>query len=249
MTARVGDAAHMLSVLSRPDDRDWYSLPAVQHDFAAGLDAGVKGLRVAVSTTLGYAKVDPEVAKLVEGAADTFTALGAQVERRDPGFADPFDVFQVHWFSGAANQRRSIPADRHGLFDPGFTHIADAGARISQEQYFDAMNKRGALGMHMAKFHREFDILLTPTLPIGAFEAGHVAPPGDDQANWIPWTPFSFPFNLTQQPAASIPCGFTSAGLPVGLQIVAAKYRDDVVLRAARAFEQARPIVLPNVAA
>ena len=99
----------------------------------------------------------------------------------------------------------------------------------------------------MSIFHRDFDILLTPTLPIQAFEAGYVAPPECDQFNWMPWTPFSFPFNLTQQPAASIPCGFTSGGLPVGLQIVAPKYRDDLVLRVARAYENVHPIAIPDM--
>ncbi|HKU96833.1 MAG TPA: amidase [Vineibacter sp.] len=246
MTAHVDDAARMLSILALPDDRDWHALPPAARDFTIGLNAGVKGLRIAFSTTLGYADVDPEIAALVERAAATFQELGAHVERRDPGFADPFDVFCTHWFSGAANQRRAVPAEKHDTLDPGFNHIADQGDRISKAAFFDAMNKRAALGLHMAQFHRAFDLLLTPTLPIAAFEAGHVAPRGQDQSNWIPWTPFSFPFNLTQQPAASIPCGFTADGLPVGLQIVAAKYRDDLVLRAARAYENAMPIVTPD---
>ncbi|MGH8428774.1 MAG: amidase family protein, partial [Solimonas sp.] len=248
MTAHVDDAARMLTVLALPDDSDWHSLPYTARDFTVGLGAGVKGLRIALSTTLGYAKVDPQVEKLVERAAATFLELGASVVQRDPGFADPLDVFRAHWFTGAANQRRAIPAEKHHLLDPGFNHIADLGERISQVQYFDAMSRRAALGLHMAKFHREFDLLLTPTLPIPAFAAGHVAPPGQDQTDWTPWTPFSFPFNLTQQPAASIPCGFTTEGLPVGLQIVAAKYRDDLVLRAARAYESVAPIVTPNLA-
>jgi len=108
------------------------------------------------------------------------------------------------------------------------------------------VSARGELGLAMARFHRDFDVLLTPTLPIAAFDAGELAPPGGDRADWAHWTPFSFPFNLTQQPAASIQCGFTGAGLPVGLQIVAAKYQDSLVLRVARAFEDLCPIRLPE---
>ena len=99
----------------------------------------------------------------------------------------------------------------------------------------------------MSVFHASYDVLLTPTLPIPAFEVDRIAPAGTDQSNWMHWTPFSYPFNLTQQPAASIPCGFTSSGLPVGLQIVAAKYRDDLVLRVARAYERLDPIKMPPV--
>ena len=106
--------------------------------------------------------------------------------------------------------------------------------------------KRGALGTHMNLFHRDYDVLVTPTLAVAAFDAGREFPPG--KTRWIDWTPFSFPFNLTQQPAASIPCGFTKAGLPVGLHIVGRKYDDALVLRAARAFESARPITLPDAA-
>jgi aspartyl-tRNA(Asn)/glutamyl-tRNA(Gln) amidotransferase subunit A len=247
MTPSVDEAARMLTVLSEPDDRDWHSLPYAGRDFASGLDAGVTGLRIALSTTLGYVSLNAEIALLVEQAAQTLTELGATVVHRDPGFSDPFETFRAYWFTGAANQRRAIPSHKRELLDPGFQRIADAGEAIAHMDYMDAVNKRGELGLHMQMFHRDFDVLLTPTLPIAAFEAGHVAPPGQNQFNWMPWTPFSFPFNLTQQPAASIPCGFTLDGLPVGLQIVAAKYRDDLVLRVARAYESVDPIIMPEV--
>jgi aspartyl-tRNA(Asn)/glutamyl-tRNA(Gln) amidotransferase subunit A len=237
----------MLTIIAEPDDRDWYSLPHRPIDYTLGLDVGVRGLRMALSVTLGYASVQPEVADLVSKAAEMFARLGATVAHRDPGFDDPFETFKLHWFTGAANQRRTIPVDRHHDLDPGFNAIADAGEAIPHMDYVAAMNRRAELGTHMSLFHRQFDILLTPTLPLTAFEVGRVAPAGAEQFNWMPWTPFSFPFNLTQQPAASIPCGFTSSGMPVGLQIVAAKHRDDLVLRAARAYENANPIVLPSV--
>ena len=247
ITTSVDDAARMLTVISGRDDRDWYSLPYVARDFTAGLDDGVRGLRVAVSLTLGYAEVDPEIARLVERAAQRIAELGAHVEARDPGFDDPFETFNAHWFTGAANQRRAVPPEKHGMLDPGFIRIADAGEAIAHMDYVAAINRRAELGAHMSAFHRDVDVLLTPTLPIPAFEVAHVAPPGQDQFNWVPWTPFSIPFNLTQQPAASIPCGLTSSGLPVGLQIVAAKYRDDLVLRVARAYERTHPIARPAV--
>ena len=100
----------------------------------------------------------------------------------------------------------------------------------------------------MARFHERYDLLLTPTLATPAFAVGHDVPPdgsfGDD---WIGWTPYSYPFNLTLQPAATVPCGLTAAGLPVGLQIVGPMHRDDLVLRASRAFEAIRP--WPTIAA
>ena len=245
IAASVEDAARMLTVMAAPDDRDWYSLPYEPCDFTIGLAQGVRGLRMALSTTLGYATVDREISALVEAAAGKLAEAGAIVEHRDPGFPDPAGIFQAHWFSGAAHVRSAIPRERWPLLDPGFDRIAAAGETIAHMDYLRRVNERAELGLHMARFHREFDVLLTPTLPLAAFEAGHVAPPGSDQADWAPWTPFTFPFNLTQQPAASIPCGFTAAGLPVGLQIVAAKHQDSLVLRVARAFEELCPIPLP----
>ena len=177
---------------------------------------------------------------------ENLSDAGAHVERSDPGFRDPAAIFAAHWYTGAASVRASVPRERWPLLDPGFDRFAAAGEAISHMEYVARVNERAQLGLHMALFHRRFDVLLTPTLPLTAFEAGRLAPSGSDQTDWAHWTPFSFPFNLTQQPAASIPCGFTSAGLPVGLQIVAAKYQDRLVLRVARAFEQLCPIRLPT---
>jgi aspartyl-tRNA(Asn)/glutamyl-tRNA(Gln) amidotransferase subunit A len=248
MTISVEDAARMLTIISRPDDRDWYALPPVPRDFSVGIDAGVSGLRIALSTTLGYVPVDAEVVALVERAATKLADAGAIVELRDPGFSDPFETFTVHWYTGAASLRRSIPESRRQLLEPGFAAIADAGEAIPLMQYIGASDQRAALGHKMCTFCREFDLLLTPTLPIPAFEVGRLSPAAADQSNWMNWTPFTFPFNLSQQPAASIPCGFTRAGLPVGLQVVAAKYRDDLVLRVARAYESLHPITTPDIA-
>jgi aspartyl-tRNA(Asn)/glutamyl-tRNA(Gln) amidotransferase subunit A len=246
MTRTVKDAALMLNVLAKPDHRDWQSLPYVERDYAADLDRGVRGLRMAFTIDLGYSRVDPEVAVLVRQAAGVFADLGAVVEDCDPGFADPREVFEAHWLSGAARLRARIRPELRPLIDPGLEKAADAGEAIPHMDYLAAMEERSVLGLAMARFHRSWDVLLTPTLPIAAFEAGRLAPPGDAKASWTDWTPFSFPFNLTHQPAASIPCGFTAAGLPVGLQIVAAKHREDIVLRVARAYEATNPIVLPK---
>src|SRR4029079_13771093 len=155
---------------------------------------------------------------------------------------NPGPVFQTHWFSGAAFLLRGI--EENSRIDPGLLEVADQGEKIGAHELLEAQQKRGALGVHMNLFHREYDLLLTPTLSVAAFEAGAGVPRSAGGKRWTDWTPFTYPFNLTQQPAASIPCGFTKAGLPVGLQIVGPKYADALVLRAARSFESARPIRL-----
>ena len=246
MTRTVGDAALMLNVLALPDSRDWFALPYDSRDHRIGLDDGVRGLRIAFSPTLGFVEVDAEVAELVAGAAAAFVELGAIVEQVDAVMADPIDVFVPHWYVGAANLLRGFSAEQRGQMDEGLQEIAAAGAQIPLMDYLTAMRRRSELGAAMRRFHETYDLLLTPTLPLAAFEAGKERPDPARQPRWINWAPFSNPFNLTQQPAASVPCGLTAAGLPVGLQIVGPMHADALVLRAARAFEAARPWPLVN---
>jgi aspartyl-tRNA(Asn)/glutamyl-tRNA(Gln) amidotransferase subunit A len=245
ITRSVSDAALMLNVLALPDARDWYALPFDRRDWRTGLDQGISGLRIAYSPDLGYAKVDAEVAAIVRKSIDVFTDLGAKVEEKNPGFENPDAIFRTHWFAPAAALVASLPAEKRKLIDPGLLEVAEQGAKIGAAEILDAQMKRAALGAHMNLFHRDYDLLVTPTLAVAAFDVGQEFPPG--KKRWIDWTPFSFPFNLTQQPAASIPCGVTKAGLPVGLHLVGPRYADALVLRAARAFESARPIALPNL--
>ncbi len=248
ITRTVHDAALMLDVLALPDARDWHALPYDARDYRTGLEHGVRGLRIAWSPDLGYAKVDAEVAALVSQAVRIFEELGAKVEEKNPGFDNPDPIFRTHWFSGAAFLLKDFSREKKKLVDPGLVEVAAQGAKITAAEILDAQMKRGALGTHMNLFHREFDLLVTPTLAVAAFDVGMEYPQKTKNSKWTDWTPFTYPFNLTQQPAASILCGFTKAGLPVGLQIVGPKYADALVLRAARAFETARPIVLPDIA-
>jgi aspartyl-tRNA(Asn)/glutamyl-tRNA(Gln) amidotransferase subunit A len=245
ITHSVADAALMMNVIALPDARDWHALPFDARDWRTGLDAGIADVRIAYSADLGYAAVDPEVSDIVKGAVRVFSDLGAKVEEKSPGFENPESVFRTHWFSGAAFLVNTIPAAKRKLIDPGLLEVAELGAKVSAAEVLESQLKRGALGAHMNLFHRDYDLLVTPTLAVAAFDVGREFPQG--KTRWIDWTPFSFPFNLTQQPAASIPCGFTKDGLPVGLHIVGRKYDDALVLRAARAFESVRPIKLPDM--
>ena len=247
LTRSVTDAALMLNVLAQPDARDWHALAYDPRDWRTALEHGVQGLRIAFSPDLGYARVDPEVAALVKDAVRMLEQLGATVEQKDPGFENPEPIFRAQWFSGAAYLLKNFSKEQRRLIDPGLLEVAAQGEKIGTLEFLDAQTKRAALGTHMNLFHRDYDLLVTPTLSIAAFDAGKEVADGKLQQRWTDWTPFSFPFNLTQQPAASIPCGLTKAGLPVGLHIVGPRYGDALVLRAARAFETARPITLPDL--
>jgi aspartyl-tRNA(Asn)/glutamyl-tRNA(Gln) amidotransferase subunit A len=243
ITRDVADAALLLTVLAQPDARDWHALPYEPRDYRAGLDAGVQDLRIAYSGDLGYAKVDAEVRDLVLQAAKVFADLGAHVEAKHPGFDNPEPIFRAHWFSGAAALVRSLKDTKP--VDSGLLDVAAQGEKVTAAELLEAQMKRGALGTHMNLFHRDYDLLVTPTLAVPAFGVGREYPEGNKR--WTDWTPFTYPFNLTGQPAASIPCGFTQAGLPVGLHIVGPRFADALVLRAARAFESARPVALPKL--
>jgi aspartyl-tRNA(Asn)/glutamyl-tRNA(Gln) amidotransferase subunit A len=240
MTRDVTDAALMLDVLTGFDPRDPTAMPTPTASFLDGLEDGVRGRRIAFSPNLGYVRNDPEVEAAVRAAANVLAEAGAHVEETDPGFADPVDAFHVLWFSGAARVVESAGAGAADRVDPGLLRIADTAARYTVADYMAASAARIDLGVAMGRFHRTYDLLLTPTLPIPAFptgETGSDVPPGWNSPQWTSWTPYTYPFNMTQQPAASVPCGLTSAGLPVGLQIVGPRNADALVLRAARAYE------------
>ena len=245
MTLTVEDAALLLTVISEPDHRDWTRLVYNNQDFTDGLDKGIAGLRIAYSPDLGYARVDSSVRKVVDAAAKVFEDLGAMVEEKDPGFANPLPIFLTHWGVGAAGALGSLPEVQKAKLEPALREFVEKGREISLGDYTSAMNQRTALCIHMRKFHREYDLLLTPTMAVPAFDVGHLWPP--DRSDGWDWTPFSYPFNLTQQPACSVPCGFTETGLPVGLQIVSDNFREDLVLRAAHSFEDAAKVnTLPS---
>ncbi|MFF4140393.1 amidase [Streptomyces sp. NPDC001698] len=240
MTRDAADAALLLDVIGVPDARDWSALGPAPGSFTEALAGGVRGLRIAYSPSLGgQVPVRPAVATAVRRAVAGLAELGAYVTESDPDFADPVEAFHTLWFSGAARVVQHLGPHRRELLDPGLREICAAGARLSALDYLAAVDVRMELGRVMGHFHQNYDLLVTPTLPITAFEAGAEVPKGSGHRRWTGWTPFTYPFNMTQQPAASVPVGRDEGGLPVGLQIVAARHRDDLVLRAAHALYDA----------
>ncbi len=241
MTWTVADTALLMDVLCERDPRDT-TLPANATDFFEAIEGGIQGWRVAFSPTLGYVDVDPEIAQTVAAAAQTFADLGAYVEEVDPGFADPREAFNVLFYGGAANALRHFDSEQRARMDPNLIAVAEWAEELSLLDYLAAQNERGALIERTSRFHERYDILLTPCLPIPAFTTNREVPENWAEPRWPSWTPFTYPFNLTGQPACSVPCGFTRSGLPIGLQVVGARHRDDRVLRAAHSYQRARPL-------
>ncbi|TGU46132.1 amidase [bacterium M00.F.Ca.ET.152.01.1.1] len=244
MTRTVDDAVLMMDVITRPDARDGYGGMTYKAD-VSGETKSLDGIRVGYSRTLGYADVAPDILRVTDAAVQQLRGLGAQVVEVDPGFANPVKVFATFWFAGAARLIARMSEAQKELLDPGFLECAIRGEKISLAEFKDAEQARFDLSAKMADFHASFDLLVTPTVAVAPFPVGKDKP--DGFSGWVDWTPFTFPFNLTQQPAASLPSGLDDAGLPVGLQLVGPRYRDAKVLAAARVIERRLGRLTPPV--
>jgi amidase/aspartyl-tRNA(Asn)/glutamyl-tRNA(Gln) amidotransferase subunit A len=234
LTRTVEDAALLLDILALPDPRDPTALAPTLTTFRGQIQREVRGVTAAYSPTLGYVRPDPEVEAIVSGAVNALETAGLRVSAADPGFTDPRDAFDVMWAAGAAAMLANFPAGARENADPGLRRVWEYGETLSATDYLDARAVAAQVAITMGTFHAAYDLLLTPTVPITAFEAGHDVPPGSEMSDWPDWTPYTYPFNLTQQPALSIPAGRTRDGMPVGLQIVGPRHSDDLVLAVGR---------------
>lgn len=242
MTRTVADAALLMSVLAGPDPRDRHSLPAGDVDWLTATTGGVTGLRIAFSADWGYLAVDPEVREMATRAAAVFTELGAKVSHVDPGWEDPFESF---WAMVVADTdltgMRAMVAEHGEQMSP---HLVELLSQPwTAEQLTDGQTARKRLVNHMWRFMADYDLLLSPTLTVPPFPVGIQGPELVD-GHVVPdtaWLGFTSPINMTGQPAASLPAGFTAAGLPVGVQVVGRHLDDATVLRASAAFEAAAP--------
>jgi aspartyl-tRNA(Asn)/glutamyl-tRNA(Gln) amidotransferase subunit A len=243
MTRTVADAALMLSVMAGPDDWDKSALDAPPADYVGRLLDGVRGLKVAFSANLDTLRVDPDVATIVAQAVRAFETLGAIVEEVKVGFAESQRLIRLLWNAHeAGNYARYLPEWRSRM-DPGLVASIEDGMRYSVTEYIEARGEKLAYCDSVRPLFERYDLLLTPSVSVTAFEVGRLNPAHWPQHDWdwFPWAGFSYPFNFTGHPAASVPAGFTPSGMPVGLQIVGRRYADLTVLQASAAFEQARP--------
>ena len=248
MSRSVADAALMLDAMKGPDARDWYSLPADGVAYHQEVAKGsLKGKRVALSPTLGYHEPAPAVRAAVEAAAKVFAELGAMVEEADPFTESPLPVFQTLALAGFWALLRSMTPEKVAVMDPGLVEACRVGEGVTQEQLVEALGKRAVLGAQMRQFFERYDILLSPTMPIVAAYAEPRSDGEPDPANYRDWLTYTWAFNLTRNPSASIPCGF-SDGLPIGLMVTGPLYDDLGVLQACRAYEAATAAAWPGEA-
>jgi Asp-tRNA(Asn)/Glu-tRNA(Gln) amidotransferase A subunit family amidase len=247
ITRTVRDAALFLQAAAGPDHRDPLSIDAPPADYLAACDGDLKGLRVVWSSDFGYAPVDPEVRRLTEAAARRFGELGAEVEERNPGWPNPRDFQKIIWEASIGARQLDRAAERPEWIEPTMLQMILNFGKISALELEQAHMARAVFVDQARRCFDTFDLLLTPQMPLGAWSVEPGLQEGPREIGGIPTTSmfdrlsFTYPFNLTGQPAATVPCGFTSEGLPVGLQIVGGWHQDALVLRAAAGFEAIQP--------
>jgi Asp-tRNA(Asn)/Glu-tRNA(Gln) amidotransferase A subunit family amidase len=239
----VRDAALLLGVISGFDARDPASVSEPVPDFLAACEMPVEGMRVAWSPTLGYARPTPEVLEIAEEAVRAIEGLGLSVDLVEEVMDDPVELWNAEFFAGAGTKLKDALRNSRELLDPAVADVLEGALEVTVTDYYGKVFARYALREEVRRFFERYDLLLTPTLPVPAFRAGVNVPPELPDRNVVSWVYYTYPFNLTGNPAASIPCSFTTAGLPVGLQVVAGTNREADVLRLSAAFESARPWV------
>jgi aspartyl-tRNA(Asn)/glutamyl-tRNA(Gln) amidotransferase subunit A len=239
ITATVRDAALLLGALARWDPRDPFCLPDEPRDWREGIEDGVEHLRIGVLRRPGFdAPADPDCADAVEAAARIFAEAGAEVEQVAPDLPDAAALFVQLWSTALKLAVANTPPERRHLLDAGLREVA-ALPDMSAVELMQAGALQNQAAHVMARLHLAYDLVLCPVVP--------GPPPLADSPTTDParaliehWAPWTFLFNMTRQPAISVPMGGGANGLPRSVQIAAAIYRDDLVLRAARVLERAQ---------
>ena len=247
ITRTVDDGARMLDVITKSDPRDWYALPPSNVDFLARTGDELTGKKFGLYLGDSRTGTDREVADAVRGVARLIERAGGLVEEVALPIEDAFGIFIAHWYAGAQHLVNQLPQDRLHLVDKGLLDAAQKGTQLAIAAHYGAIFARQRFGEKLQAFVQRYDALITPTLPILAFEVGREFPEGRDYKSWFEWACFLYPFNLSRQPAASVPIGFSTDGLPIGAQIVGALYDDAHVVAIARAIERLVPRLSSNI--
>jgi Asp-tRNA(Asn)/Glu-tRNA(Gln) amidotransferase A subunit family amidase len=238
----VRDAALLLSALAGHDRRDAFAVDGPVPDFLGACEASPKGMKIAWSPTMGYATPDPEILQIAEAAAKRFEDLGCTVELVEKIFDDdPVDIWMAEFYGGIGTRLKSVLEESADQLDPAVVEMLNGALDFSIGDYFGQLFARYDLREKMRVFFDEYDLLLTPTLPVAALDVGENRPVGFEGSNAVSWVQYTYPFNATGQPAASIPAGFTKDGLPVGLHMISRINTETDIFRAAAAFEAVAP--------
>ena len=238
----VGDAALVLTAIGGYDPRDPFSISAAMPDLLGACRASVADLRIAYSTTLGYARPDRDVAAIVASAARAFEDLGCAVDQVDNVFErDPADLWTAEFYAGVGTRLRLFVETQRDLLDPAVAEVLDAALSQDMRGYYEKVFERYAFRDKVRAFFETYDLLLSPVLPITSLDTGKNIPDHLQDRNLVSWVYYTYPFNLTGQPAATVCAGIAGDGMPVGLQIVGRALGEYDLVRAAAAFERTKP--------
>lgn len=243
MTRTVADAALLLNVVAGEDPRDRFSWSS-NLDYLTFCDTrSLAGWRIAWSADLGYAAIDPGVLAICEQQLKVLRDLGAEVVEAHPALSDPWEITNDGWAAAMAAMHRDNLDQVRDLIDPGRLEVVEYGMTVSASRLLQLQIRRAEYYETWRQFMADYDLFVCPTMPCTAFAAGIDFPPeiAGQTMSYLSWTPFTYPFNLTGMPAASVPCGFAPDGLPVGLQFVGRWHDDGSVISASAAFEAAAP--------
>ena len=247
MARTVRDAAHLMAAIARPDARDVYPSLADARPWLEGIEDGVAGLRVAYAPRFARADVDPRIATAVDAAVAVLEELGARVDVVEPPGPDVRDAFLTLWDGALGRVLGGLSDEQLALSDPGLVATRRRHEAIALDDYLDADAVRGSLTARFSALLTTYDLLVSPQVPVVAFPVGQDVADPSTQSHWVDWTPFTYPFNMTRHPAATVPVGLSPEGLPMAMQIVGRHFDDRLVLRAARAYERVRPVVVPRL--
>lgn len=242
MARSVEDAALLFSAIAGYDERDPFSIAGPVPDVLSACRAAPAGLKIAWSPTLGYARADPKVVSVCEAAARRFEELGCHVEEVSEVFAkDPADLWIAEFYAGIGTRLRSVIENDRDLLDPAVADVLTAALGQEMRDYYAKVFERYALRDKIREFFSRYDLLLSPVLPVSSLPVQQNIPSHLGDRNLVSWVFYTYPFNLTGQPAASVCAGFDDEGMPIGLQIVGKALGEYDVVRAAAAFERTCP--------
>ncbi len=241
MTNSVADYVLALDVLAGPDARDPNSLPRSGIATLEQLGRRDSPIRCAYAPALFGKSVAPSVDRCIRDAVGRMKReLPIEVIETIPDWSDPIEIFEALW-TARGSIYRQLDDDARSKLDPGLRRMVEHSSAISVADHLRTLQKRADFCRRVAEWFEDFDVLLLPTVPIEPFAAQDDGPPDmdpDPPVPWARWTPFTYPFNLTGQPAASIPCGWSDSGLPVGLQVVARRFDELTVLQLCSMWER-----------
>lgn len=243
LSRTVRDSANLLQVLSGSDPRDPTSIREIPPDFTSNIKQGIKDLHIGWSPDLGYAGVDPEVVTITEEAAKAFASLGARVEEVNLLIEDPFQAFYDVFSTATYTSYGHLLGERRNDFTDYVRNTLDHASSLSASDLSVSLLRVDQIRRQMENFFDDYDLLLTPTMAVTAFpiEERPTVIGGKEVNPFWGYLPFTFPINMTGQTAASVPCGFSHDGMPVGLHIIGPRGSEALILRASSSFEMSRP--------